>query len=179
MKTEIFVMTHKPFSCPRMKGYYPMQVGAALHEDLGYLRDDVGDHISELNPYYAELTGLYWLWRNYHAPDIVGICHYRRYFIDADQRIMTAEAFEEILKDHDMIVSVVENDATGEELQKSSYFCRDYEVLHETLRRLYPEDDPAYRKRLQEICSSCGKAFLMSIAPGFLISSRKRGSRSM
>ncbi len=56
MNTKVFVMTHKSFPHPKMEGFVPLQVGSALHENLGYLRDDTGDNISDLNPYYSELT---------------------------------------------------------------------------------------------------------------------------
>lgn len=44
-----------------------------------------GDSIAHLNPYFGELTGQYWLWRNRQpgerkADDYIGFCHYRRYF---------------------------------------------------------------------------------------------------
>ena len=80
MRTKIFVMTHKKFDEPQNPIYIPLQVGKAETEDLGYLGDDTGDSISHKNKYYGELTGLYWLWKNYSDVDIIGICHYRRYF---------------------------------------------------------------------------------------------------
>ena len=75
----IYIMAHKPFDAPSLPGYAPLQVGAALHDDLGWLRDDVGENISERNPYYCELTGLYWAWRN-RDDAVKGLVHYRRYF---------------------------------------------------------------------------------------------------
>ena len=44
------------------------------------LFDDRGDNISEENPYYGELTGLYWLWKHLDYPDseIIGFCHYNK-----------------------------------------------------------------------------------------------------
>ena len=57
MKTQIFVMTHKKFNPPKDTVYVPLQVGSALNPDLGYMKDDTGDSISDLNPYYGELTG--------------------------------------------------------------------------------------------------------------------------
>lgn len=42
-------------------------------------RDDMGENISELNSYYNELTGLYWVWKNTDF-QYTGICHYRRRF---------------------------------------------------------------------------------------------------
>ena len=37
------------------------------------------NNISEKNPYYCELTGLYWAWKNLDA-EYIGLVHYRRYF---------------------------------------------------------------------------------------------------
>lgn len=44
------------------------------------LFDDEGDNISKENPYYGELTGLYWLWKHLDYPDteIIGFCHYNK-----------------------------------------------------------------------------------------------------
>jgi hypothetical protein len=83
---KIIVNTHKKYWMPHSKMYIPMQVGAALDKDkdgnpkdLGYQKDNDGDNISEKNPLYCELTGLYWAWKNLDA-DYIGLCHYRRYF---------------------------------------------------------------------------------------------------
>ena len=82
MHIQIFAMTHKPFSVPSDPMYVPLQVGRALHDDLGYIGDDTGDNISALNGYYSELTGVYWIWKNVTNADYVGICHYRRYLLN-------------------------------------------------------------------------------------------------
>ena len=43
----------------------PIEVGAACRDQFLYeLKDNTGDNISAENPYYAELTGLYWIWKN-------------------------------------------------------------------------------------------------------------------
>lgn len=58
----------------------PLQVGASLSaERLCDIRDNIGDNISEKNPQYCELTGLYWIWKHDRA-EYKGICHYRRHF---------------------------------------------------------------------------------------------------
>lgn len=49
-------------------------------EDLtrrGFLFDDVGDNISNLNKYLGDLTGLYWVWKNTND-SLVGTNQYRR-----------------------------------------------------------------------------------------------------
>ena len=77
---KIYIAAHKKTELPQKDGYIPLQVGAALHDDLGYLKDDVGDNISSKNPNFCELTGLYYIWKNEKA-DIVGLSHYRRFFL--------------------------------------------------------------------------------------------------
>jgi hypothetical protein len=59
----------------------PVQGGKAISDiDLGIQGDDTGENISAKNPYYAELTVLYWAWKNLKNVDYIGLCHYRRYF---------------------------------------------------------------------------------------------------
>lgn len=61
--------------------YMPIHVGKALgNVDLGITGDDTGTEISEKNQSYNELTGMYWAWKNLKDVDIIGLCHYRRYF---------------------------------------------------------------------------------------------------
>lgn len=66
-----------------------IQVGAALTDiKLHDITDMTGDNISEKNPVYCELTGLYWMWKNMvtkeRHDDYFGIYHYRR-VLDIDE----------------------------------------------------------------------------------------------
>ena len=54
------------------------------HKDNGLIGDNTGDNISELQPYFSELTVQYWAWKNQDA-DYYGLCHYRRLFGDLDR----------------------------------------------------------------------------------------------
>lgn len=76
---KVIVATHKPYEMPTDDMYLPVHVGAAGKESIGYQRDDEGDNISNLNPYFCELTGLYWGWKNLNE-DYIGLVHYRRHF---------------------------------------------------------------------------------------------------
>ncbi len=106
MSVKIFAMTHKQFVVPSDPMYIPLHVGHKnAKEDFGYLGDDTGDNISDLNCYYAELSGVYWVWKNYRDADCVGICHYRR-FLTSEQGYVFSEAeYEGILADHDIITT--------------------------------------------------------------------------
>lgn len=76
---KVVVATHKKYQMPQEAIYLPVQVGSQGKENLGYVLDNTGDNISLKNPYYCELTGLYWAWKNLNA-DYIGLCHYRRHF---------------------------------------------------------------------------------------------------
>jgi len=75
---------HKQSIIYKSDCFEPLQTGCHFSERLkGYLHDDEGDNISHKNKNYAELTGNYWVWKNYLPahPEVeyVGFCHYRRF----------------------------------------------------------------------------------------------------
>ncbi len=51
-----------------------------------WLDEKKGENISELNSYYGELTGLYWVWKNklidMKKDDLIGNCHYRKLWLN-------------------------------------------------------------------------------------------------
>ncbi len=105
MSITLFTITHKEFSPPQDSMYIPLHVGRKNGPDLGFLGDDTGNSISERNPFYCELTGIYWIWKNYQDADYIGICHYRRYLINNNGALFTAPELEELLMEYDMITT--------------------------------------------------------------------------
>ena len=86
MNTKIFVVTHKEFELPSEKGncYYPIVAGKANnHESFPeyYLLDNMDDNISSKHDKYSEYTVVYWIRHNVRDADVIGINHYRRYFV--------------------------------------------------------------------------------------------------
>ena len=80
MDVKVIIAAHKKYQMPPDEMYLPVHVGAAGKDSIeGYQRDDEGLNISDLNPYFCELTGLYWAWKNLDA-DYIGLTHYRRHF---------------------------------------------------------------------------------------------------
>lgn len=76
----IIVAAHRPYQMPTDEMYLPVQVGAAGKKSIeGFQRDDKGSDISKKNPFFCELTGLYYAWKNLKN-DYIGLVHYRRYF---------------------------------------------------------------------------------------------------
>jgi hypothetical protein len=105
LKISIYTLTHKRFDVPPDSMYVPLRVGSAGNEDFGYLRDDTGENISNLNCYYSELTGLYWIWKNVKDLDYVGTCHYRRYLINEQEKIFTRQEYEALLAEYDLVTT--------------------------------------------------------------------------
>lgn len=107
---KIIIATHKKYKMPTESMYIPLQVGAEGKEDLGYAKDNEGDNISAKNPYYCELTGLYWAWKNLEC-DYLGLAHYRRHyknglriFKSKFKNILTQKKLEKLLKKNDIIL---------------------------------------------------------------------------
>ena len=77
---QIIIATHKEYQMPSDSMYLPLHVGAEGKSlDFGYTKDNMGDNISNLNPSFCELTGLYWAWKNLSS-NYIGLAHYRRHF---------------------------------------------------------------------------------------------------
>lgn len=141
MKTSLYVMTHKKFPEPTDPLYVPLHVGAALHAPLPYISDDTGDNISVKNPNFCELTGLYWVWKNDPESDVVGLCHYRRFFVDENGKKLGLEFVNAALKKYDVIMTpqFVLKSGTLWEHYVSEHHEQDLVVLRSAIEKLYPE----------------------------------------
>ena len=109
---KILIALHKTYEVPKEELYLPLHVGAEGKEDIGIEeKDNVGENISAKNPFYSELTGVYWAWKNLDA-DYVGLVHYRRYFTGKHKflvngktkGILSSEEVNKLLDKHDVIV---------------------------------------------------------------------------
>ena len=104
----IFIAAHKPVVFPKDELYTPIHVGAA---NAGApvplaISDATGEHLSTKNPYYNELTAVYWAWKNCNA-DIVGLVHYRRFFTLTGKKKLDAILTEDQLKERLMTCDIL------------------------------------------------------------------------
>lgn len=149
-KLLIFVATHVRFTPPNNPVYVPLHVGREGKEDLGYLGDNVGNHISDLNFLYGELTGLYWIWQNIHELDYVGLSHYRRYFLNNQGMYMNREEYLDLLMENDVLVSQhMECENSYLEHYGKAHNIHDLKAVGRAIEKLYPEYVPSFQKAMQ------------------------------
>lgn len=105
---KLLVVCHKPAFVPKTPFLYPVQVGAAEAEERlpGMAHDDEGENISAKNPFYCEMTAVYWAWKNLEA-DFYGLFHYRRYL-----------SFDPGIEDNDEFGNIAVDRIAGESLGK-------------------------------------------------------------
>ena len=169
MNIKILVVAHKQCEIPKDDVYLPIQVGKVLHPDLnlGYQPDNDGENISEKNPYYSELTAIYWAWKNLKA-DYIGLVHYRRYLgmkhgKDKWQCLLTKEEAQALCKEHDIILP-----------QKRRYYIESlwshYEHTHDIshlektkaiIAKDYPEYLPAFNEVMKRTWGHMFNMFIM------------------
>ena len=83
-KLKIFVCYHNDkFPVFKSEIFEPIFCGKHFYiGKTNMLCDNTGDNISEKNRIYSELTGYYWVFKNYldkAEEDYIGFCHYRRF----------------------------------------------------------------------------------------------------
>ena len=148
-KLKIFVVTHKPGLVPCDEVFQSIHVGRAIspyiNQMADMLGDDTGDNISAKNPQYCEMTAHYWIWKNVHDTEYVGVCHYRRFFA-CD---ITASNVDELMADAD--VMLVEPSYYLDSVY--SYFAKfmgaeNMTILSLVMRKLCPD----YFETLQRVC---------------------------
>lgn len=169
MEIKIMVAAHKLSEMPKDNLYIPIHVGKALNpnKDFGYTSDNSGENISEKNPYYCELTAIYWGWKNLSS-DFIGLVHYRRFLglkknKEKINSILTSEQAEELCKKYKIILP-----------QKRKYYIETlwshYEHTHDIthlkktrniIATEYPEYIPSFDKVMKRTWGHMFNMFIM------------------
>lgn len=163
---NILVAAHKPYQMPASTIYQPVFVGAALKDNMpdGYVGDDTGTNMSEMNPHFNELTALYWAKYNLKDEDILGLMHYRRYL-----GRKASHSLSDILSEEDIAAALAEVDVLVPKAR--NYFIEDQQThyfnAHEhepfnVMKEVIASDFPAYSAAFEEVCHST-KAHLFNM----------------
>ena len=158
MKISIYIASQTIDNLPKIKDYIPLIVGKPELSMEDCFNDSTGDSISLKNPFYCELTGHYWIWKNDKQSDVVGLCHYRRFlWINETGRRICRKNFttlndtvnnyldtcqlENTLKSHDIILP--RPYAFSKDSIKSQFISyhgqSNYDLMINSIRELYPE----------------------------------------
>lgn len=170
MQIKVMVASHKPYRMPEDKMYLPLFVGAAGKENIpGFFRDDEGENISEKNPSFCELTGLYFLWKNHRDADVYGLCHYRRYFAKGcflqkkEKRLLTKKDAERRMEKADAVLPKKRHYfvETRQQQYVHAHHAQDLQATEKVLAEKYPAYLPAWKKMLQSRSGHIFNMFLM------------------
>ena len=148
-QVSILVITHKMYEFPHSAIYHPLFVGGKCGQNsVRFLMDNTGKHISEKNPSFCELTGLYWAWKNqfFCNSKYIGLVHYRRYFRGNGEKlkgkiILSEKEILDLLKEYDCIVPKKRNyfiESIYSHYQHAHY-VKDLNCTREIISELHPE----------------------------------------
>ena len=87
MKIKIFCTSIHPYSLLNKLPNYIIPIGLGnMNFPSGWLTEKKGENIRDLNIFYGELTGFYWVWKNlideFNENDFIGFCHYRKLWLN-------------------------------------------------------------------------------------------------
>ncbi len=159
---HMHVISHKEFEIKTEDSCYSkLYVGSICNEDIqDGNRENVGENISELNPYINENTGIYWAWKNDLKCDYIGFCHYRRYFTTDDitmveRHILPSAVIERYLKSYDLIVSgaYIDYGKTIEGRFADTIDRSAYKEGMQIVRKIITETQPDYAKAFEHVFS--------------------------
>ncbi len=171
---QIVVATHKSYLMPEDPMYLPLLVGAARNNaNWNGQRDNTGVNISDKNPTYCELTGLYWAWKNIDA-EYVGLVHYRRHFVHSKwwkrktDRIATQTEITKQLKTEDILLPKPRHYwiETNYSQYAHAHHAEDLDLTRQIIQDKYPQYLPAYDNIMKK---RSGHRFNMMIMKKYLL----------
>ena len=127
--------------------------------------DNEGDSIPQKNPFFCELTALYWIWKN-TSDEFVGLDHYRRFlWLNNPQYNYIIKDVHDIDKIHDMIsfkdihtvlegvdIILPQKWILGETVEKQYASANrkiDFDNTKQVIAELYPEYLQSFEKVAQ------------------------------
>lgn len=172
MDVKVLVAAHKNYAMPKDPMYLPVFVGKDLHPDVNHTfqGDNTGNNISQQNPYYNELTAIYWGWKNLDV-DALGLVHYRRYLslnkkksLDA---VLSSQQAQELLKQYDIILPQKRDYyiETNESHYLHAHEHEPFNVMRQVIRQDYPEYEDAFETVMKRTWAHMFNMFIMKKQP--------------
>lgn len=172
MDVKVLVAAHKNYAMPKDPMYLPVFVGKDLHPDVNHTfqGDNTGDNISKQNPYYNELTAIYWGWKNLDV-DALGLVHYRRYLslnkkksLDA---VLSDQQAQELLNQYDIILPQKRNYyiETNDSHYLHAHEHEPFNVMRQVIQQDYPEYEDAFETVMKRTWAHMFNMFIMKKQP--------------
>ena len=159
IKTTILYISHKPVPTINNPIYLPLEVGATTHKNYFFAKqDNNGINISEKNPYFCELTGLYWAFKNLDY-DVLGLVHYRRLFMKSSfclrkkrENVISDQCIQKILTKYDLILPkkrhyVIESNYSH---YIHAHNKEALDITGQIIKKNYPDYFPAFEKHMKQ-----------------------------
>lgn len=171
---KILIATHKQYFVPKDNIYLPIHVGADSNKNkTTFIDDNTGENISNKNPYFCELTGLYWAWKNLKGVDYVGLVHYRRYFTMSKKKYKTEEEkFKHVLTTEEADKLLENNNIILPKLRKyyienlydhyaHTMYVEPFNLTDEIIKKDYPEYYEEFQKLHKRTSAHMFNMFIM------------------
>ncbi len=172
MKVKVLVAAHKNYKMPSDPMYLPVFVGKEIHPEINHTfqGDNTGENISKKNPYYNELTAIYWGWKNLDL-DAMGLVHYRRYLSMSHNKsldtVLSTEQVEKLLNKYDIILP--EKRKYYIETNKSHYLHaherEPFYIMESIVKKDYPEYSESWDKVMNRTWAHMFNMFIMKKKP--------------
>lgn len=114
----------------------PIEVGADLRRThFADICDNQGEHISDRNLWYRELTGIYYLWKNVHNIKFIGLEHYGRRWNFNPKDVLDGLSDGSI----PIIVHPMKFKNTLREIYVNNHSEKDIQDIEDIIKEEYPE----------------------------------------
>lgn len=152
-KITKYAISHKNFDDPRFRSRTVLYVNHNIPKTIreNEKNDWSQDNIDSLNPWYCELTALYWIWKNDRDSQYVSFEHYRRVFLTSrsnwfNYRFLEEEEMEKMLKEKKIVLPLLhhfEKDIYSH--YKENHVESDLTCMGETIHQMFPEYDEDFK----------------------------------
>ena len=161
---QIYIAAHKEFTAPEDPVYLPIFLGKSASKGFSGAADNTGDNISDKNPYYCELTGMYWVWKNAPKTDFVGLVHYRRYLCEkSGKKVLSGTSAKELISEYDVLLPKKRKYyiETCYSHYKHAHNIADLDRAREIIGEMFPEYVDSFDKVMKQRIVYIYNMFLM------------------
>ena len=105
-----------------------------------WINENSGNNIANLNKYYGEHSGIYWVWKNcmqdFHDEDWIGFCHYRKFWLNdlykEKQKYTAQNLFNNFLKNDNGIFNRADVILVQPIIYSNKNLFQDFYEVHKT-----------------------------------------------